>query len=79
MLFLSDQQDARVKIYVSVIPNRLHFSTLHRIDFVIQIEYYYVTLCALIRQNILIVKSPISETQEPFLPIIPTSRYETWH
>jgi hypothetical protein len=66
MLFLSDQQAARVKIYVNVIPNLLNFNILHRIGFVIQMQYYYVMLSALIRRNILIIRSPISETQEQF-------------
>jgi hypothetical protein len=55
-LFLNDQQDARVKICVSVIPNRLNFNALHRIGFVVQIQYYYVTISALIRKIFLLLK-----------------------
>jgi len=51
MLFLGDQQDARVKIYVIVIPNGLNLNTLHGIGFVVHIQYYHVTLSALTFKN----------------------------
>ena len=76
MLFLSDQQDANVKIYVSVIPNRLNFHTLHGIGFVIQIQYYQVTLSYKIFS---LLKVLYLKHRNIILPIIPTCQYETWH
>jgi hypothetical protein len=51
ILFLGDQQDARVKIYVIVTPNGLNFNSLHGIDFVVPIQYYHVALSALTFKN----------------------------